>query len=162
MTTTPPIDSSSPPRRKVKARYVVASLVCAGVVAWLLVVGLAKNIVYLRPVSYAVTHRAQQGTRTFRMAGQVEPDSIHQTTDGVRFTMTDGSVFAPVDLAGSPPALFKDCAPVVVEGKWAGTTFLGERLLIRHGASYSPSKKDAAAQLAAEKKYKRCPVVATS
>jgi cytochrome c-type biogenesis protein CcmE len=166
MTTTAPIPPPTPGsvqvRRKVKARYVVAALVCAAVVAWLLVVGLAKNIVYLRPVSYAVTHRAQQGTRPFRMAGQVEPDSIHATANGVRFVMTDGTVFAPVNLQGSPPALFKDCAPVVVEGKWAGITFMGERLLIRHGASYSPSKKDAAAQLAAEKKNKKCPAVATS
>jgi cytochrome c-type biogenesis protein CcmE len=122
----------------VKARYIVAALACAGVVAWLLIGGLAANIVYLRPVSYAVAHREQQGTHTFRMAGQVEPGSIVETAGGVKFAMTDGGAAARVTLQGSPPDLFKDCAPVVVEGKWAGTTFLGERLLIRHGSNYSP------------------------
>jgi cytochrome c-type biogenesis protein CcmE len=122
----------------VKARYVVAALACVGVVAWLLIGGLAANIVYLRPVSYAVAHRPQQGTHTFRMAGQVEPGTIVETAGGVKFSMTDGTVAARVNLQGSPPDLFKDCAPVVVEGRWAGSTFLGDRLLIRHGNNYSP------------------------
>jgi cytochrome c-type biogenesis protein CcmE len=121
----------------VKRRYIVAALACAGVVAWLLIGGLAANIVYLRPVSWAVAHRAEQGTRTFRMAGQVEPGTIVATSGGVRFSVSDGNAAARVNLQGSPPDLFKDCAPVVVEGHWTGSTFLGERLLIRHGSAYS-------------------------
>lgn len=154
---------SEAPRRGVRVRYVVAALLCTGVVAWLLIGGLAANIVYLRPVSYAVAHRAQQGTHTFRMAGQVLPGSIDKKdTTGVRFVMTDGTASAAVDLLGSPPDLFKNCAPVVVEGHWQGATFLGDRLLIRHGASYSASKKDQAAQAAAEARNKKCPPPASS
>jgi cytochrome c-type biogenesis protein CcmE len=132
-----------------RVRYVVASLICAGVVAWLLIGGLAANIVYLRPVSYAVAHRAQQGSHPFRMAGQVEPGTIVATKGGVKFSVTDGKASAEVNLEGSPPDLFKSCAPVVVEGRWEGATFLGDRLLIRHGAKYSskgytvPDVKDA-------------------
>jgi cytochrome c-type biogenesis protein CcmE len=123
-------------------RYVVASVLCLGAVAWLLIGGLAKNIVYLRPVSYAVAHRSQEGTSTFRMAGQVEPGTIAPNLGGtgVAFSMTDGTASANVDLLGTPPDLFKNCAPVVVEGKWDGTTFLGDRLLIRHGNTYSSKK----------------------
>ena len=153
---------SEAPRRGVRMRYVVAAVLCTGVVAWLLIGGLAANIVYLRPVSYAVAHRAQQGTHTFRMAGQVEPGSIVPTSAGVRFSMTDGTASAAVDLQGSPPDLFKNCAPVVVEGRWAGTTFLGDRLLIRHGATYSASKKDQEAQAKAEALNKKCPPAADS
>jgi cytochrome c-type biogenesis protein CcmE len=143
------------PRRKIRARYVVASLVCVGIVAWLLIGGLAANIVYLRPVSYAVAHRTEQGTKTFRMAGQVQPDTIKPFGDaGVKFTMFDGQSSAPVDLDGSPPDLFKACAPVVVEGHWSGTTFLGDRLLIRHGAEYSAKQK--AADEKAERANKGC------
>jgi cytochrome c-type biogenesis protein CcmE len=143
------------PRRKVRARYIVATLVCVAIVAWLLIGGLASNIVYLRPVGYAVQHRAQQGTKTFRMAGQVKPGTIEKLGDnGVKFVMFDGANHAQVDLAGSPPALFKDCAPVVVQGKWDGTLFLGDQLLIRHGAEYSASQ--AAKDTAAEKKNKGC------
>ena len=141
MTATPPSSGAGKgQRRGVRMRYVVASVLCAGVVAWLLIGGLAKNIVYLRPVSYAVAHRAQEGATTFRMAGQVEPGTIASSADGVRFSMTDGTASAAVDLLGTPPDLFKNCAPVVVEGKWDGTTFLGDRLLIRHGNTYSSKK----------------------
>ena len=124
------------PRRGVRTRYVVASVLCVAVVAWLLIGGLAKNIVYLRPVSY----RDQEGSSTFRMAGQVEPGTIASVAGGVKFSMTDGTATAAVDLQGSPPDLFKSCAPVVVEGRWDGTTFLGDRLLIRHGNTYSSKK----------------------
>lgn len=143
------------PRRTIRARYVVATLVCVGIVAWLLIGGLAANIVYLRPVGYAVAHREQQGTKTFRMAGQVKPGTIKKLGEsGVQFVMFDGTNHALVDLAGSPPALFKDCAPVVVQGKWSGRLFLGDQLLIRHGAEYSASQK--AADEKAEKKNKTC------
>jgi cytochrome c-type biogenesis protein CcmE len=126
----------------VKTRYIVAALACAGVVAWLLIGGLAANIVYLRPVSYAVAHRDEQGTRKFRMAGQVEPGTITETKAGVKFSITEGVATARVELQGSPPDLFTDCAPVVVEGRWAGSTFLGDRLLIRHGNNYTPKAYD--------------------
>jgi cytochrome c-type biogenesis protein CcmE len=146
------------PRRGVRMRYVVASVLCVGVVAWLLIGGLAKNIVYLRPVSYAVAHRAQEGTSTFRMAGQVLPGSINErTTTGAKFVMTDGTASARVNLLGTPPDLFGDCQPVVVEGKWDGTTFLGDRLLVRHGPNYSASQAELAAQHKAELLNKKCP-----
>jgi cytochrome c-type biogenesis protein CcmE len=143
------------PRRAVRARYVVATVVCVAIVAWLLIGGLASNIVYLRPVGYAVEHRTQQGTKTFRMAGQVQPGTIKPYGEsGVRFRMFDGKAGAWVDLAGSPPALFKSCAPVVVQGKWAGTTFMGDQLLIRHGTDYSAKQK--AADEKAERANKGC------
>jgi cytochrome c-type biogenesis protein CcmE len=159
VTASPPSPTSGDPspRRGFRARYIVAAVVCVAVVAWLLVAGLAKNIVYLRPVSYAVAHRAAQGSHTFRMAGQVEPHSIAQVADGTKFMMTDGTASAAVDLQGSPPSLFKDCAPVVVEGKWDGTLFRGDRLLIRHGAEYSAKKRVEAAD-----KKTGCPPAASS
>ncbi|HEY5013338.1 MAG TPA: cytochrome c maturation protein CcmE [Acidimicrobiia bacterium] len=157
MSVEPEPPNPKPRARGIRARYVVASLLCAGVVAWLLIGGLAANIVYLRPVSYAVQHRAQQGSHTFRMAGQVEPGTIVQTKGGVKFSMTDGKAAAAVDLQGSPPDLFKNCAPVVVEGRWAGSTFLGDRLLIRHGAQYSPK-----AYKIPDVKDAKCPPAAVS
>ena len=47
---------------------------------------------------------------------------------------------------GDTPALFKEGAPVVVEGHWASTAknapFDSDRILIRHGADYTPPKVD--------------------
>lgn len=140
--TTPPV---APPasERRVKARYVVAALVCVGAVAWLVVGGLATNMVYLRPVTEAIEQREELGTKRFRMGGTVVPGSIGETGAGVRFEIVDGTAVAAVDHRGDPPDLFKDCAPVVVEGRWAGDVFRSDRLLIKHGEEYRPPEAGA-------------------
>lgn len=125
-------------RPRVRARHVVAVLVAFGAVAWLLVAGLSDSLVYLRPVSEAVERRDDQGARTFRMGGTVVPGTIAETTDGVRFDITEGGATVRVVHHGDPPDLFEDGAPVVVEGKWRGDEFDSERLLIRHGNEYTP------------------------
>lgn len=128
-------------RRKVRARYVVAALVCAGAIAWMLVGGLAKNLVYLKPVSEAVAERPELGTKRFRMGGTVVPGSVSETGSGVRFAVVEGGTTAEVDHSGDPPDLFEECAPVVVEGRWDGAVFRSDRLLIKHGEEYSPESE---------------------
>src|SRR5262245_46856052 len=128
-----------------KARYVIAAVVCCGVVVFMLTV-LQKNVVYLKPVSEAVSQREQQGDRSFRMGGTVLAGSIETPNGGgADFVLTEGGKTARVQYSGSPPDLFKDCAPVVVEGHWQGTTFVTNRLLIRHGNEYKPPSDDKAA-----------------
>ena len=134
---TAPIETPAP-KRAFKARYVVALVVCVAAVLWLVVGGLFESVVYLRDVSYAVEQRDSIGSKTFRMGGQVVPGTIAETNEGVRFELTDGETIAAVDLVGDPPDLFKECAPVVVEGRWDGTTFAGDRVLIKHGNQYKP------------------------
>ena len=73
----------------------VAAVVCAGIVVWMLTV-LQKNTVYMRPVSEAVEKRDDQGERRFRMGGTVVPGSIDTTLDGARFDVTEGGTTATV------------------------------------------------------------------
>jgi cytochrome c-type biogenesis protein CcmE len=128
-----------------RARYVIAAVLCAGVVVFMLVV-LQKNVVYLKPVSEAVRERDDQGTRRFRMGGAVVPGTIAERDGGAEFELTEGGVVARVTYNGSPPDLFADCAPVVVEGHWQGATFVSDRLLIKHGNEYEPPSGDYAQQ----------------
>jgi cytochrome c-type biogenesis protein CcmE len=120
-------------------RWALVALVCAGVVAWMLVV-LQRNVVYLKPVSKAVAEREDQGDRRFRMGGSVVPGTIAAATDGdgVEFELTEGGEVAQVVYDGAPPDLFEDCAPVVVDGHWGGAVYVADRLLIRHGNEYEP------------------------
>jgi cytochrome c-type biogenesis protein CcmE len=118
----------------------VAALVCGVTVVWMLTI-LRNNVEYLRPVSDAVAHRASLGDQRFRMGGTVVPGTIKPTTDGARFEVMQGGAIAQVDQHGDPPDLFKDCAPVVVEGHWAGAVFDSDTLLIRHGNEYDPKKR---------------------
>ena len=131
-------------RGRVKARYFVAAAVCVGAIVWMIVGGLAKNLVYLKPVSEAVAERSDLGSKRFRMGGTVVPGSITETDTGVRFEVVEGGATAEVDHDGDPPELFKECAPVVVEGHWEGEAFRSDRLLIKHGEEYSPKGTDVA------------------
>jgi cytochrome c-type biogenesis protein CcmE len=127
------------PRRRL--RYGIAAVVCVAAVGALLVGGLSRNLVYFRTVSEAVKARDNTGSHRFRIAGAVEPGSVHQTSKGVRFMLTDGKAQAEIEHTGDPPQLFKDGAPVVCEGSWGrGLVFLSDRILIKHGAEYTPPK----------------------
>ncbi len=128
-----------------KPRYLVAALICGAtvVIAIALVVVLSQNVVFYRTVSEAVHDRKSQGTDRFRLAGAVVPGTVHPTTAGVDFQVTDGKHTVRVVHKGDPPELFKPRAPVLCEGRWgSGLTFDSDRILIRHGAKYNPPKVD--------------------
>ena len=111
-----------------------------------LAVVLSENVVYFRTVSEAVHNRRSEGTSQFRIAGGVVNGSIHETKNGVTFLVTDGKATVTVNQDGDTPALFKEGAPVVAEGHWASTSpsapFDSDRILIKHGAEYTPPKVD--------------------
>jgi cytochrome c-type biogenesis protein CcmE len=143
----PPATPPPPkPRPRRNGRYIVAIGGClvAVVAIIVLAVVLSENVVYFRTVTEAVHNRESQGTSRFRLAGGVVHDSIHQVRNGVDFEVTDGKNTVAVHHDGDTPALFKDRAPVVVEGHWASKAatapFLSDRILIRHGADYEPPK----------------------
>lgn len=117
-----------------RTKWAVVAVVCLGVVVWMGFL-LRSNVVYLDPVSAAVADKATGNTR---VGGSVVPGTITERTGGVAFDMTEGGVVMSVLHDGSPPDLFKDCAPVVVEGRWDGDQFRSDRLLIRHGSDYEP------------------------
>jgi cytochrome c-type biogenesis protein CcmE len=126
-----------------RTRYYVAGGVCLLALAAIvvLVVGLSNNVVYFRTVSEAVHTRAKQGEHRFRLAGAVVPGTIHPTSHGVRFDMTDGKATVEVNHDGSPPELFKPGAPVVCDGRWGKGSvivFDSDQIEIKHGSDYQP------------------------
>ncbi|MDQ1462671.1 MAG: cytochrome c-type biosis protein CcmE [Actinomycetota bacterium] len=131
-----------PPRKRNRLRYGIVVVVCLAAVGWMLVL-LQKNVVFFKTVSEAVHDQSHDGTRTMRIGGGVLPTSIHQRGDGADFDLTEGGVTVHIHHVGNEPELFKDCAPVVAEGHWSAvgsTTFDSTRLLIKHGADYTPPK----------------------
>jgi cytochrome c-type biogenesis protein CcmE len=93
-----------------------------------------------------VNNRKDEGTSRFRLAGGVVDGTINRNRNAVDFEVTDGKNTVEVHHQGDTPALFKDGAPVVVEGHWASTAsdapFASDRILIKHGADYTPPKVD--------------------
>lgn len=134
------------PRPQRRGRYIVAvgGCVVAVVAIVVLAVVLSENVVYFRTVTEAVHSRSSEGTSRFRLAGGVVHKSIEPTKNGVTFLVTDGKNTVTVHHEGDTPALFKDGAPVVVEGHWASRAknapFDSDRILIKHGVDYTPPK----------------------
>jgi len=147
-TATAPAPAPRPPVPRRRARYVfaVGGCVVAVVAIIVLAVVLSQNVVYFRTVSEAVHRRASEGTSRFRLAGGVVDGSIRETKDGVDFRVTDGKDTVTVHHVGDTPPLFKNGAPVVCEGHWASRSasaaFVSDRILIKHGADYTPPKVD--------------------
>jgi cytochrome c-type biogenesis protein CcmE len=139
-----------PPARR--GRYIVAigGCVVAVVAIIVLAVVLSENVVYFRTVTEAVHNRKDEGTSRFRLAGGVVNGTIVETKQGVNFKVTDGRNTVVVHHDGDTPALFKNGAPVVVEGHWASTAtdapFVSDRILIKHGAGYKPPKVNTKAE----------------
>jgi len=142
----PPSAPAPRPAPKRRGRYIVAIGGCVVAVVAIIVLGvvLSENVVYFRTVTEAVHNRKDEGTSRFRMAVGVVDDSITETRNGANFEVTDGKNTVAVHHDGDTPALFKPGAPVVVEGHWASTAsnapFDSDRILIRHGADYTPPK----------------------
>lgn len=112
----------------------------AGVVALVVaitIVGLNDNITYYLYPNEAVAQRTEfpDGER-FRLAGQVVSGSLEEEGDDLSFAVTDGSATIPVVLLNTPPPLFNEEVPVLLEGYWSGDTFTAESALIRHDENY--------------------------
>ena len=151
----PPESPPPHPRPQRRGRYLVAvgGCVVAVVAIIVLAVVLSENVVYFRTVTEAVDDRKEEGTSRFRLAGGVVEGSIDSTRNGANFEVTDGKNTVVVRHDGDTPALFKNNAPVVVEGHWASTAkdapFQSDRILIKHGAEYTPPKVDTSDKKAA-------------
>ena len=112
----------------------------AGVVALVVAItiaGLNDNLTYYLYPNEAVASRDQfpDGER-FRLAGQVVAGSLSQDGDDLVFEVTDGSATIPVVLLETPPPLFNEQVPVLLEGYWSGDEFTAETALIRHDENY--------------------------
>ena len=106
---------------------------------------------YFYRVDEAVAHRANLGTRRFRIQGTVtnSPKSVKLTENSqkIRFSVEANGVTVPVIYVGSdPPALFARCEPVVIAGHWQSSAdnapFIGSQIIIKHTENYSAKHAD--------------------
>lgn len=112
----------------------------AGVVALVVaitIVGLNDNLTYYLYPNEAVAQRAEfpDGER-FRLAGQVVSGTLVEDGEDLTFEVTDGSATIPVVLLNTPPPLFNEEVPVLLEGSWSGDLFVADDALIRHDENY--------------------------
>ena len=56
--------------------------------------------------------------------------------------MSFNGVTVAVQNQGSPPELFKEGIPVVLEGQWQGDVFASDRILVKHTSEYKAANPD--------------------
>jgi cytochrome c-type biogenesis protein CcmE len=138
----PELGPVAPPRRRAQGRgrfLIVVTLICAAV-GVLLYKGLLSSLDYYETVDYALAHRAQLGTSSFRLEGVVVHGTVHSTLSGTDFTLSGADCkLVSVANSGSPPQLFQPGIPVVVVGRFAtatSTLFLSNQIMVKHSATY--------------------------
>jgi cytochrome c-type biogenesis protein CcmE len=127
-------------RRRTKRRLVAVFALLAAALVFLLVEGLGSSLDYFDTVNQALAHRAQLGTSSFRLEGNVVPGSIRSTGSGTDFRLCQGANVVDVVNTGSPPQLFQSSIPVVVQGHFSTTTsrtFESNSILVKHSATYT-------------------------
>lgn len=118
--------------------FLVLAAVGIGVASYFLLRSIDDDLVYYLYTSEAVSQRAEfPDGRRFRLAGIVVPGTLEQADPGnSRFRVTDGAATVAVELTRTPPPLFREDVPVVLDGSWRGEVFVADDALIRHDENY--------------------------
>jgi cytochrome c-type biogenesis protein CcmE len=124
-----------------RRRQVIAGLVIAGAISFLLLEGLNNATVYFKTADQAVADKAALGARQFRIEGTVEP-GVHQVGTTTDFSIFANGVHVAVVDTGDPPQLFKPGVPVVLEGHWDGAVYASDQIMVKHSASYVEAHPD--------------------
>jgi cytochrome c-type biogenesis protein CcmE len=127
-------------RRRTRRRLLFVFVLLAAALVFLLVEGLGSSLDYFDTINQALSHRAELGTTSFRLEGNVVPGSIHSTASGADFSMCQGANVVDVVNSGSPPQLFQNGIPVVVVGHFSSDTsrqFLSNTIMVKHSSTYT-------------------------
>ncbi|MFN2543354.1 MAG: cytochrome c maturation protein CcmE [Actinomycetota bacterium] len=122
-----------------KRRVIVALLVIAGALSWILVSGLRNSLVYYRtPTELLRMGRSALGEPT-RLGGFVVPGSVRRAPGALRFVVSDGTTRLSVICTSGVPSLFRSGQGVVLEGHEAEDgAFHADTVLVKHNGVYRP------------------------
>ena len=123
-------------------RLTIVIVVVAAAIGFLVWQGLGNATLYFKTADEAVRERDELGDRRFRIEGAVLAGSVKEDGDGVDFRITAKGVEVAVRHRGDPPELFQPDIPVVLEGRWQGTTFESDRIMVRHSSEYREDNPD--------------------
>lgn len=109
-----------------------------GVATFFLIRSIDDDLVYYLYPSEAVAQRDTfPDGRRFRLAGIIIPGTLDGAGDVHTFDVSDGAARVMVRLIDTPPELFGEDVPVLLEGTWAGEVFEANQVVIRHDENYS-------------------------
>jgi cytochrome c-type biogenesis protein CcmE len=122
-------------------RRVIAGLIVAAALGFLLFEGLNNATVYFKTADQAVADRASLGSRQFRIEGTVE-QGLRQSGGKTLFSIVANGTSVDVVDSAQPPQLFKVGIPVVLEGHWQGDVYAADQIMVKHSATYTEAHPD--------------------
>jgi cytochrome c-type biogenesis protein CcmE len=150
-----PAGDSSPRRARRKWLPLVVLglvLVAGGVIVTQF---LRSAVDYYCNVDEVGTRSGCEADRRLRIQGVVQAGSVDSNPGNTAFVIGFNGAQLPVDYAGEPGGIFKECIPVVVHGELdaASGVFHGDRVEVKHSNEYvavNDERLDDADELAAD------------
>ena len=124
-----------------KRRVVVALLVIAGALGWVLVSGLRNSLVYYRTPTEILRMGRSAIDEPIRLGGLVVPGSPQRGDGALRFVVSDGTSRISVITRAAVPSLFRSGQGVVLEGhEGRDGAFHADTVLVKHNGQYAPPR----------------------
>ncbi len=119
--------------------FLVGALGIAGTALGAFALGdLGDDLVYYwSPAELIQAANAKEAT--VRLGGMVVPGTFDWDREAqrTRFSLTDGTVTVPVEVAGNPPQMFREGIGAVVEGRLGPDgVFRSEKVMVKHNNEY--------------------------
>ncbi|MEL7304707.1 MAG: cytochrome c maturation protein CcmE [Myxococcota bacterium] len=142
------------PNAKRQLIAVAAMAVAGGALAYVALGDIDENLVYYwEPQELLARGEAGIG-KPVRLGGVVKNESVDfdeqslELTFAVGIAPEQGGPTVNVNATGAPPQMFREGIGVVVEGKYDGSTFAADRVLVKHSNEYRAPEDEAAADAA--------------
>lgn len=133
------------PARKKQLIAVAALGIAGAALAYIAFGGIENNLVYYWDVAELVAKGKAAEGATVRLGGVVQKGSIDWNTSTLdlkfKVGMQPDAGAVPqvvVKASGAPPQMFREGIGVVVEGRYDGSQFNAERVMVKHSNEYRP------------------------
>jgi cytochrome c-type biogenesis protein CcmE len=126
--------------RKVKLRFlfIILILITLILTVFLVLKSLEENVVYFQSPS-EIKLSSELDRKKIRVGGMVKQRSISNSTNEVKFIITDFKNEINVSYSGAVPNLFEEGKGVVAEGFLKDRNFLNAtKILAKHDENYMP------------------------
>ena len=128
---------------KIPLKFLIAALIVVGTIAWLAITGEGRAKSYYVTIAELQAMGSKAYTRNLRVAGNVQPGSIHRSGPDAQFSLVELGKTVQVDYRGSepPPDTFKDDAQALAIGTYGrDNVFHATQLQAKCASKYAPAK----------------------
>ena len=128
---------------KGKLKFIIAILIIAGAISYLVFSGVKNTMVYYLTIDELQAKVPEVYGERVRVSGNVVPGSIiKENNSDIKFQITDGTNVVDVNYSGIIPDIFADDVEAVVEGNYTDQkVFVADVLLAKCPTKYESDEQ---------------------